>query len=127
MRFLTSPRIFTPGPGEWAAVRLPRPLFPLYRLVRLSRLAARLVSARSPVDEDASLRQMRRELRWGLDRNVRPLSLVKSVHHRASEKRNEQSGFERAESIRGNTDNPREQSAADVGQHEHERADQRGC
>jgi hypothetical protein len=33
----------TPGPGEWKAVRLPAPLFPLYRLVRLSRLAARLV------------------------------------------------------------------------------------
>jgi hypothetical protein len=32
---------FTPGPGEWGAVRLPAPLFPLYRLVRLSRLAAR--------------------------------------------------------------------------------------
>jgi hypothetical protein len=41
-RFLTR-LIFTPGPGEWAAVRLPQPLFPLYRLVRLSRLAARLV------------------------------------------------------------------------------------
>jgi hypothetical protein len=37
--------ILTPGPGEWNAVRLPRPLFPLYRLVRLSRLAARLVRA----------------------------------------------------------------------------------
>jgi Uncharacterised nucleotidyltransferase len=35
--------IFTPGPGEWDAVRLPRPLFPLYRLVRLSRLTARLL------------------------------------------------------------------------------------
>jgi len=35
--------VFTPGPSEWAAVRLPQPLFPLYRLVRLSRLAARLV------------------------------------------------------------------------------------
>jgi hypothetical protein len=35
----------TPGPGEWQAVRLPRPLFPLYRLVRLSRLAARAVGA----------------------------------------------------------------------------------
>lgn len=35
--------IFTPGPGEWNAVRLPPPLFPLYRLVRLSRLAARLI------------------------------------------------------------------------------------
>jgi|HubBroStandDraft_6_1064221.scaffolds.fasta_scaffold02139_9 hypothetical protein len=37
--------VLTPGPGEWQAVRLPRPLFPLYRLVRLSRLAARLVRA----------------------------------------------------------------------------------
>ena len=35
----------TPGPGEWQAVRLPAPLFPLYRLVRLSRLAARLARA----------------------------------------------------------------------------------
>ncbi len=34
---------FTPGPSEWQAVRLPAPLFPLYRLVRLSRLAARFV------------------------------------------------------------------------------------
>jgi hypothetical protein len=37
--------VFTPGPGEWQAVRLPGSLFPLYRLVRLSRLAARLVRA----------------------------------------------------------------------------------
>jgi hypothetical protein len=37
--------IFTPGPGEWDAVRLPEPLFPLYRLVRLARLTARLVRA----------------------------------------------------------------------------------
>jgi hypothetical protein len=35
--------ILTPGPGEWNAVHLPGSLFPLYRLVRLSRLAARLV------------------------------------------------------------------------------------
>jgi hypothetical protein len=35
--------VFTPGPGEWEAIRLPAPLFPLYRLVRLSRLAARFV------------------------------------------------------------------------------------
>jgi hypothetical protein len=33
---------FTPGPGEWRAIRLPTPLFPLYRLIRLWRLAARL-------------------------------------------------------------------------------------
>jgi hypothetical protein len=33
---------FTPGPGEWKSVRLPAPLFPLYRLVRLWRLATRL-------------------------------------------------------------------------------------
>jgi hypothetical protein len=32
---------FTPGPGEWEAIRLPRILFPLYRVVRLGRLAAR--------------------------------------------------------------------------------------
>jgi hypothetical protein len=37
--------VLTPGPGEWNAVRLPAPLFPLYRLVRLSRLAARLARA----------------------------------------------------------------------------------
>jgi hypothetical protein len=43
MRFLAR-LLFTPGPGEWTAVRLPEPLFPLYRLVRISRLAARVVS-----------------------------------------------------------------------------------
>jgi putative nucleotidyltransferase-like protein len=32
----------TPGIGEWTAVRLPPPLFPLYRGVRAFRLAARL-------------------------------------------------------------------------------------
>lgn len=32
---------FTPGPGEWEAVRLPKILFPFYRLVRLGRLAGR--------------------------------------------------------------------------------------
>jgi hypothetical protein len=32
---------FTPGPGEWEAVRLPKALFPLYRVVRLARLASR--------------------------------------------------------------------------------------
>jgi len=40
LRFLTR-LTFTPGPGEWEAVRLPKPLFPLYRLVRLARLGAR--------------------------------------------------------------------------------------
>jgi hypothetical protein len=33
--------ILTPGPGEWEAVRLPRTLFPFYRMVRLARLGAR--------------------------------------------------------------------------------------
>jgi len=33
---------FTPGPGEWELVRLPRVFFPFYPLVRLGRLAARL-------------------------------------------------------------------------------------
>lgn len=36
--------ILTPGPGEWAAVRLPEPLFPFYRLIRFARLARRVVS-----------------------------------------------------------------------------------
>ena len=44
MRFLTR-LLFTPGPGEWSAVRLPSALFPLYRVVRLSRLAARVARA----------------------------------------------------------------------------------
>jgi Uncharacterised nucleotidyltransferase len=37
---------FTPSVSEWSAVRLPRHLQPLYRLVRLSRLAKRLASTR---------------------------------------------------------------------------------
>jgi hypothetical protein len=41
LRFLTR-LAFTPGPGEWETVRLPRTFFPLYRFVRLARLAARL-------------------------------------------------------------------------------------
>ena len=42
LRFLAR-LTFTPGPGEWEAVRLPKLLFPLYRVVRLARLAARFV------------------------------------------------------------------------------------
>jgi len=37
----------TPGAGEWSAVRLPEPLFPLYRVVRIFRLAGRLMRPRS--------------------------------------------------------------------------------
>jgi hypothetical protein len=44
LRFLAR-LVLTPGPGEWNALQLPEPLFPMYRLVRLSRLAARLVKA----------------------------------------------------------------------------------
>ncbi len=40
VRFLTR-LAFTPGPGEWDALRLPRFLFPFYRVVRLARLAGR--------------------------------------------------------------------------------------
>ncbi|MGA8216678.1 MAG: nucleotidyltransferase family protein [Candidatus Sulfotelmatobacter sp.] len=40
VRFVTR-LTFTPGPGEWEAVRLPKTFFPLYRLVRLARLASR--------------------------------------------------------------------------------------
>ena len=42
VRFVTR-LTFTPGPREWEAVRLPRALFPLYRVVRLARLASRFV------------------------------------------------------------------------------------
>ena len=38
---------FTAGPGEWEAVQLPARLFPLYRVVRLGRLTARLFRGRS--------------------------------------------------------------------------------
>jgi hypothetical protein len=34
---------FTPGPGEWEVVRLPQVFFPLYRVVRIARLAGRFV------------------------------------------------------------------------------------
>jgi hypothetical protein len=44
LRFLAR-LAFTPGPSEWQAVQLPRPLFPLYYAVRLFRLAAKLVGA----------------------------------------------------------------------------------
>lgn len=44
MRFV-SRLVFTAGPSEWKAVRLPEPLFPLYRIVRVTRLAAKLVRA----------------------------------------------------------------------------------
>ena len=33
----------TPGPGEWAVVQLPQSFFPLYRIVRLGRLASKLI------------------------------------------------------------------------------------
>jgi len=33
----------TPGPSEWQSIRLPEPLLPFYRLVRLWRLVARLL------------------------------------------------------------------------------------
>ncbi len=44
LSFLTR-LMFTPGPSEWSAVRLPASLFPLYRIVRLSRLGARMFGA----------------------------------------------------------------------------------
>ena len=39
--------LFTPGAGEWSAVRLPGALSPLYRVVRICRLAGRLILPRS--------------------------------------------------------------------------------
>lgn len=37
----------TPSAGEWSAIRLPGPLFPLYRAVRMFRLAGRMASSTS--------------------------------------------------------------------------------
>ncbi len=37
----------TPSAGEWSAIRLPGPMFPLYRAVRMFRLAGRMASSRS--------------------------------------------------------------------------------
>jgi hypothetical protein len=45
MRFI-SRLALTPGPSEWAVAQLPKALFPLYRVVRITRLGARLVSGR---------------------------------------------------------------------------------
>lgn len=42
--------LITPGAGEWSAVQLPGPLFPLYRVVRICRLAGRLMLAGGPAD-----------------------------------------------------------------------------
>jgi len=42
VRFM-SRLLFTAGPGEWDVIRLPEPLFPLYRIVRITRLAAKLI------------------------------------------------------------------------------------
>ncbi len=44
--------VFTPGPGEWSAVQLPRQLFPLYRFVRLLRLAARMFGKSATMPRD---------------------------------------------------------------------------
>jgi hypothetical protein len=38
--------VLTPGPAEWAIVRLPKPLAPFYRVIRIARLAARTVGRR---------------------------------------------------------------------------------
>jgi hypothetical protein len=36
----------TPGPGEWELIQLPNALFPLYRVVRICRLAGRALRTR---------------------------------------------------------------------------------
>ncbi len=38
--------VFTPTAGDWSTVRLPEPLFPFYRLVRLFRLIGRMLDLR---------------------------------------------------------------------------------
>lgn len=39
--------LFTPSVGEWSVVKLPEPLFPLYRVIRFFRLMRRVVSTRT--------------------------------------------------------------------------------
>jgi hypothetical protein len=39
--------LVTPGAGEWSEVRLPAPLFPFYRVVRVCRLAGKLFAPHS--------------------------------------------------------------------------------
>jgi hypothetical protein len=39
--------VFTPGPGEWGVIRLPAAFFPLYRVIRMFRLGARIVRSRA--------------------------------------------------------------------------------
>jgi Uncharacterised nucleotidyltransferase len=49
--------LFTPGPGEWEVLRLPAFLFPLYRVIRLFRVAGRflhLSGVRGGLHEPAS-------------------------------------------------------------------------
>jgi len=45
MRFI-SRLALTPGPGEWRVLELPKPLFPLYKLVRVTRLLSRAARGR---------------------------------------------------------------------------------
>ncbi len=42
----------TPGPGEWSAIRLPSPLFPLYRVIRMFRHANRMLSSLSKAERE---------------------------------------------------------------------------
>jgi hypothetical protein len=44
--------LFTPSTGEWAVVRLPSALFPLYRVIRIFRVAARLFRSRAASDPE---------------------------------------------------------------------------
>lgn len=47
LRFLTR-LVFTPGPGEWQSMPLPPALSPLYRMIRLARIATRFARTSSP-------------------------------------------------------------------------------
>ncbi|MGZ4730703.1 MAG: nucleotidyltransferase domain-containing protein [Terriglobales bacterium] len=46
--------LVTPGAGEWSVVQLPRPLFPIYRVVRVCRLTGRLIARRHSPQQEGS-------------------------------------------------------------------------
>lgn len=97
MRFITR-LVFTPGPGEWAIARLPKPLFPVYRALRISRLAARVAVGRI---------------------GAGPILHIEEIHRQAPQEGDVQSRLQGVEPGGGNADDPGQKAASYVRKHEH--------